>query len=176
MADPVSTRNVWPYYSQSNVSRASTEDKNELGKDQFLKILIEQLKNQDPMQPMQDKEFIAQMAQFTSVEQLTNMASEMKLLRQSLGFASGLIGKSITWEAIDEYGYVVDKSGVVDSIKVKDGEQLAVIGHYEIKLDDIKLISEALAPPSDEAPDAPDEDSDESNNDQPAEDQAATEE
>ena len=71
-------------------SKTKDKDNNTLGKDDFLKILITQLQNQDPTQPLQDKEFIAQMAQFTSVEQLTNMSSEMKLMRQSLGFVSGL--------------------------------------------------------------------------------------
>jgi flagellar basal-body rod modification protein FlgD len=61
--------------------KTKDKDSTTLGKDDFLKILITQLQNQDPTQPLQDKEFIAQMAQFTSVEQLTNMASEMKLMR-----------------------------------------------------------------------------------------------
>ncbi|MCY9665269.1 flagellar hook capping protein [Paenibacillus alginolyticus] len=120
---------------------AKSKDKNNtLGKDDFLKILITQLQNQDPTQPLQDKEFIAQMAQFTSVEQLTNMAGEMKLMRQSLGFVSGLIGKSITWTEIDSSGASVEKSGVVDSISFKDGNQYANVKGVEISLDKLKKI------------------------------------
>lgn len=49
--------------------------KQNMDKDDFLKILITQLTTQDPSQPMQDKDFIAQMAQFSSLEQMTNMAT-----------------------------------------------------------------------------------------------------
>jgi len=135
----VSTKNVWPYYDKSNVQRAATGKNNELGKDQFLKILMTQMQNQDPTQPLQDKEFIAQMAQFTSVEQLTNMNSEMKLLRQSLGFASGLIGKNVTWSS--DTGNTTIQSGIVDSIVMKHGEQLVKIGGEEVPLSKISEIS-----------------------------------
>ncbi|MCS7461892.1 flagellar hook capping protein [Paenibacillus doosanensis] len=142
----VSTKNVWPYYAKTNISNVAKEQKtNDLGKDEFLKILIAQLQNQDPSQPLQDKEFIAQMAQFTSVEQLSNMSNEMKLLRQSLGFASGLIGKSITWGGTNEKGESIDKTGIVDSIVVKDGSQFAVVGKEKIALDQITQIANSAS-------------------------------
>ncbi|MEI7027329.1 flagellar hook capping FlgD N-terminal domain-containing protein [Paenibacillus sp. y28] len=114
-----------------------------MGKDQFLKILMVQLQNQDPTQPLQDKEFIAQMAQFTSVEQLSNMASEMKSLRQSLGMASDLIGKSIDWELKDDDGNITAETGIVESIVYKEGIQYAVAEGVEVPLDQIKKISAA---------------------------------
>ncbi|MCZ8520051.1 MULTISPECIES: flagellar hook assembly protein FlgD [Paenibacillus] len=131
-----STKSAMTYSATSKVS----EPNKTLGKDEFLKILITQMKNQDPTQPLQDKEFIAQMAQFTSVEQLTNMGSEMKLLRQSLGFASGLIGKNVTWT---EDGAV--KSGLVDSIVVKNGGQFAKVGTQEISMDQVSQISNPVS-------------------------------
>jgi flagellar basal-body rod modification protein FlgD len=141
MADsPISTRNVWPNYAASNVEKAAKTNGSELGKDQFLKILITQLKNQDPMQPMQDKEFIAQMAQFTSVEQLTNMASEMKSLRESLGMASGLIGKSISWTSTDSGGNSYQNEGVVDAITFKDGKQYANVDGVQVSLEKLTKI------------------------------------
>ncbi|TCZ79965.1 flagellar hook assembly protein FlgD [Paenibacillus albiflavus] len=111
------------------------DPKSTLGKDDFLKILITQLQNQDPMQPMQDKEFIAQMAQFTSVEQLTNMSNELKLMRQSLGMSSSLIGKMVSWVGKGMNGEDVVKSGMVDSIIIRAGSQFATVNGEEISLD-----------------------------------------
>ncbi|KQX69187.1 MULTISPECIES: flagellar hook capping FlgD N-terminal domain-containing protein [unclassified Paenibacillus] len=140
MATTPISGNVTDLINTGNKAKSKEKDNNTLGKDDFLKILITQLQNQDPTQPLQDKEFIAQMAQFTSVEQLTNMAGEMKLMRQSLGFVSGLIGKSITWTDIDSSGASVEKSGVIDSITFKDGNQYANVKGEEISLDKLKKI------------------------------------
>lgn len=134
MADYVKgTTNIWPYYSEDNKSTAKSGQENTLGKDEFLKILIAQIKNQDPMKPMEDKEFIAQMAQFTSVEQMANMSKDLKDLKNSLGFTSTLIGKSIEWETASGNGLEgIIKSGVVDSISMKSGESFAVVDGEEI--------------------------------------------
>lgn len=143
MSDAVSTRNVWPNYDKSNVqAAASRQPSATLGKDQFLAILVTQLRNQDPMQPMQDKDFIAQMAQFTSVEQLMNMSGELALMRQSIGSASSLIGKFIEWNEYDDQGNVTSLTGKVDSILSKDGLLYAKSGDKEVALDYVVAISE----------------------------------
>ncbi|WP_223066775.1 flagellar hook capping FlgD N-terminal domain-containing protein [Paenibacillus caui] len=151
MADSIPTGVAWPNYSASNVQAASKKDNQTMGKDQFLKILITQLQNQDPMQPLEDKEFIAQMAQFTSVEQLMNISSQLTAMNQSLGSVSGLIGKQVTWmqESTDGSSeYNVDGSsasgtyttGIVDSIVIRSGVQYAKIGSSEVPLDQILQI------------------------------------
>ncbi|MFT5141873.1 MAG: flagellar basal-body rod modification protein FlgD [Rhodothermales bacterium] len=75
-----------------------------LGKDEFLRLLVTQLSNQDPLNPMEGQEFAAQLAQFTSVEQLINIEQVLTaqgdanaVLAQSMnnGVAAGLIGKEI---------------------------------------------------------------------------------
>ncbi|TMV52035.1 flagellar hook capping protein [Paenibacillus mesophilus] len=127
------------FYYKNAVEKQKTGSNN-MGKDEFLKILVTQLSNQDPTQPLQDKEFIAQMATFTSVEQLTNMAGEMKLLRQSIGFSSGLIGKTIGWTQKDSNSEPETLSGVVESIKIKESKQYAVVGDKEVPIDQITEI------------------------------------
>jgi flagellar basal-body rod modification protein FlgD len=68
-----------------------------LGKDDFLKILITQLSYQDPTAPMEDKQFIAQMAQFSTLEQMTSMAGDFSKLTSMLmgSEASSALGKSV---------------------------------------------------------------------------------
>ncbi|WP_010269560.1 flagellar hook assembly protein FlgD [Paenibacillus senegalensis] len=161
MPDAVNTRVVWPNYAEHNVNR-QREHQETLGKDDFLKILLTQLANQDPMQPMQDREFIAQMAQFTSVEQMTNMANEMKLLRQSIGMSPGLIGKEIHWVEWTTGGDAINRKAIVEGLTFKDGQQYAVVnGDTEISMDQIVRIAEpadnpgVVTPPDGVEPEAP---------------------
>ncbi|MFE0554649.1 flagellar hook capping FlgD N-terminal domain-containing protein [Paenibacillus sp. NPDC058910] len=142
--NPVSTKNMWPNYAKGNVSSKNGNGQ-ELGKDQFLSILITQLRHQDPLQPMQDREFIAQMAQFTSLEQLMNINTQLTAMSQSLGAASSLIGKQISWMFKPEDGSEsVMKSGIVDSIIVREGVHYAKVGDSEVSLDQIVKIENAV--------------------------------
>lgn len=143
MSDYISgTGSVWPYYSNLNTDSTTTRDTSDvLDKDDFLKILITQLQYQDPSSPLEDREFIAQMAQFSSVEQMMNIATEISLLRQSMGISSDLIGKSITWESLSDDGssWEMD-TGVVTAITFRDGQQYAMIGETEVPLEQIVKI------------------------------------
>ncbi|GGF80290.1 hypothetical protein GCM10010912_26700 [Paenibacillus albidus] len=136
---PVSSSDQWNYEVKDN-STSKTTGNSTLGKDQFLKILITQLQNQDPMQPMEDKEFIAQMAQFSSVEQLMNISTQLTAMNQSLGAVSGLIGKDVTWTDV---ATKLPKSGTVGSIVINSGIQYAVVGSERIALTDITQIQDA---------------------------------
>ncbi len=88
----------------SSTSTATTAGKSVMGKDDFLKLLIVQLRNQDPLEPMKGTEFATQLAQFSSVEQLTNINSNLsesittnQLMAQSIGnaLAATMIGKTV---------------------------------------------------------------------------------
>jgi flagellar basal-body rod modification protein FlgD len=99
----------------------------ELGKDDFLKLLITQLQNQDPTNPMKDKEFIAQMAQFSSLEQMNNMSEQFSKLSGKLqsGQAMNTLGKHV--EVSTETGPV---SGTVSEIRMGEFPQVMVKGTF----------------------------------------------
>lgn len=137
MADVVGTSNIWPNYSTANVQKAARTPQKELGKEEFLQILVTQLRNQDPMQPLQDKEFIAQMAQFSSLEQMMNVSTQITALRNSPGMVASLIGMTATWMNTAEDGSAQSESGVISSIVWRDGDQYAKIGNSEVKVSDI---------------------------------------
>ncbi|HEY2494695.1 MAG TPA: flagellar hook capping FlgD N-terminal domain-containing protein [Paenibacillus sp.] len=159
-SDIISTKNMWPNYSAANVATASKKDTQTMGKDQFLKIMITQLQNQDPTQPLQDKEFIAQMAQFTSVEQLMNISTQLSASNQSLGSVSGLIGSKVSWveDANQSTGTSSQiKSGIVTSIIIRDGIQYAAVGDLAIPVS--KIIEIASPDENNTTPSNPDSDS-----------------
>ena len=85
---------VHDYNLQINPTRQPQQS---LGKDDFLKILITQLSYQDPTSPMEDKEFIAQMAQFSTLEQMTGMAKDFARLTAMITGteASSSLGKNV---------------------------------------------------------------------------------
>lgn len=140
----VTSKVTWPNYSTTNVqSVASKTDNTSLSKDAFLQLLVTQLKNQDPLQPQDNAEFISQMAQFTSVEQLMNMSEQLSALNQNLGTASGMIGKTVSWYELDDKGTTNLISDVVDSIVSSEGTLYAKFSDNTlIKLTDIVTISE----------------------------------
>ncbi|MCJ8006268.1 flagellar hook assembly protein FlgD [Lederbergia wuyishanensis] len=122
-----------------------------LGKDDFLKLLMVQLQNQDPMNPMQDKEFIAQMATFSSLEQMTNMNKSIESLVQfqsqsSLISLSQFVGKEVTWHKVNEETSTseptfINGKGIVSSVQfvgdtvkftLEDGTELAPANISEV--------------------------------------------
>jgi flagellar basal-body rod modification protein FlgD len=106
-----------------------------------MKILMTQLQHQDPSKPLEDKEFIAQMAQFSSLEQISNMNTELKALRQTMGLSPAFIGKQISWSVLDSVGNKVVKSGVVDALTFKSGIQYASVKGEEVSLDQIVKVT-----------------------------------
>ncbi|MFJ7696490.1 flagellar hook assembly protein FlgD [Lysinibacillus fusiformis] len=119
------------YYSNYRKPTKQTGN-SELGKDAFLQLLITQLQHQDPTNPMDDREFISQMAQFSSLEQMQNMTKAVESLlasqqqTQMMNYAT-FVGKEVKWHEItdktDEKGEPVvnEGTGVIESLKFVDG-------------------------------------------------------
>jgi len=84
----VSTTPIGQTASAHTASAVTTDTKSAtdgLGRDSFLKLLVTQLQHQDPTQPKQDGEFLAQLAQFSSLEQLTQMQQTLQSIATALG-------------------------------------------------------------------------------------------
>jgi flagellar basal-body rod modification protein FlgD len=108
-----------------------------MGKDDFMQLLMAQLKNQDPMKPMDDKEFITQLAQFSSLEAAEKMTAQMEELTgsQMLVQAATLIGKNVSAKLTT--GEVV--TGQISQVKMVDGKPVAVVNGKDI---DTSLITQ----------------------------------
>ena len=109
------------------LNRKITLPNQNLGKEDFLKILLTQLAHQDPTAPMEDKEFIAQMAQFSSLEQMSNMAADFAKMAQMLKVseASGVLGKAVELNLGDETA-----QGIVQAVTREAEPQILVNGRF----------------------------------------------
>ncbi|MFP4372120.1 MAG: flagellar hook capping FlgD N-terminal domain-containing protein [Halanaerobium sp.] len=123
---------------QLETERESLDGNDGLGQDAFFKILITQLQNQDPLNPMEDREFVSQMAEFSSLEKNEKIYS---LLEEKLGSNqvienSNLIGQEITANVEG-----IDMSGIVDAVKSSDDKVFAVLDSgQEIEINDITQV------------------------------------
>jgi flagellar basal-body rod modification protein FlgD len=110
----------------------------ELGKDDFLKLLITQLQNQDPTSPMENTEFIAQMAQFSSLEQMTNMSTSFTQLANTLSASEAFttVGKRVE---VQLEGATI--SGVVEAATRGQSPMVQINGNFY----DLEKISKIYA-------------------------------
>ncbi|WP_035295806.1 flagellar hook assembly protein FlgD [Brevibacillus thermoruber] len=129
MADTGSVTNN-PYIQPSWSYKGKKEFTTELDQNAFMKLLLEQLKNQDPLSPMDNSQFIQQTSMMTMVEKITKMANLMEQSNSSmltLREYEGLIGKTATYDLqkVDELtGEVTHekKTGVIESVSMDNGK------------------------------------------------------
>jgi flagellar basal-body rod modification protein FlgD len=107
-------------------------------RDQFLQLLIAQLQNQDPLSPVDTKDFTAQLAQLSTVEGLQTLnASFSEMLKlQQLTNGAGLIGKTVSYQGADG----ATKTGAVGSLVVENSKVVLVVGQDRVGLDKIASV------------------------------------
>lgn len=111
-----------------------------LGQDQFLQLLIAQLQNQDPLDPVSNQDFIQQLATLNTVSGIqslnANFGEMLKL--QQLTQGADLIGKTIEYTLA---GDAASKTGKVTSVQTQDGKFVLQVGSDQVGLDQINSVN-----------------------------------
>ena len=118
--------NAVNYFNKANAQNGR-QTSHSLGKDDFLNLLVAQLQNQDPTSPMENTEFISQMAQFSSLEQMTNMSSSFGKLASYItsSEATSTLGKTVELNIGD-----TTAKGMVEGVTRGENPQILVNGMY----------------------------------------------
>ena len=121
-------------------SSAVKPPNNELDKDAFLQLLVAQLKYQDPLEPTNAQDFMAQTAQFTQVETLTKISdqNEAAIRSQNMNTGSSLIGRTITFRGLDGSA----STGVVSAAQLTADGVILKVGNSNTTLDRVTEISQ----------------------------------
>ena len=139
-----------PTSAAAQAASAAANKSKDLGdKDTFLKLLVAQLKYQDPSNPADSTQFLAQTAQFTQVERLGDIAEMMKSQRM-IG-ASSLVGKSVTYMDADGGQH----AGVISAAKLNgDSEPMLRIGNTDVQLSKVTEVQQSSTGPTTATPPA----------------------
>lgn len=111
----------------------------ELGKDEFLQLLVCQMKNQDPLEPEKDTDFIAQLAQFSALEQMQNL-NETVMNSQ----AFSLVGKYVLVNTTASDGKVSEVKGVVDYVTIKNGDSYMSVNGQLYSIDNLVEVRDSF--------------------------------
>ncbi len=114
------------------------EPKTNLGKNEFLQILVAQLGHQDPLSPKEDTEFIAQLAQFSSLEQMVAMAQS-----SSMSQSYAMIGKFCSGTKLDDNGKEMLVEGIVNGVSTVGGVTTLRVGNVDLPLSGVLSVLDA---------------------------------
>ena len=121
---------------QVNISETSQKKEravgSELGKEDFLMLLVTQMKYQDPLEPTSNTEYVAQLAQFSELEYMQNMSN---VTTNTSAFS--LVGKTVYVQQTSETGHMEEAQGVVDYVTMRSGEAFVCVDGIEYSYDDI---------------------------------------
>ncbi len=114
-----------------------------LGRDAFMKLMLTQMRQQDPLNPVSNTDFLAQLAQFNALEEMVQLNQTMTnfVHGQQLSQASALIGKQAS--GLDKQGLPV--SGVVSEVHVAGDEVMLTIGASQLALSSVHSVEEVPA-------------------------------
>lgn len=126
----------------NNDATTTTKNKTNIDNDDFMTLLFAELKNQDPMKPMDSSEMMSQIAAMNSLNALISIKESITALNdsQTLSYASSLIGKTIN-AVPDPSDTSTIVTGVVTSMTTYNGETLVQIGDTDVKLSTIVSVS-----------------------------------
>ena len=128
--------------SSSSSSAVTTATNDTLGKDAFLKLLIAELSNQDPLNPMEDREFISQMATFSSLEQMQNMNKTLETMAEANKFSAvSYVGKAVAFTK-GEGEDATQTVAVVRAVWFDNGKTILDTTEGEVDLDKVEGVSE----------------------------------
>jgi len=111
----------------------------------YMKLLVAQLQNQNPLEPMDNKDMTAQLAQFSQLQQLEGMNTSFGKVLDSVqrGYASSLIGKEVSFTVRAEDGTVATRTGKVEEVAIgEDGQINLVVDDRKVSLADVLSIRE----------------------------------
>lgn len=123
----------------NSYTKAKLDQATEMGQGDFLKLIVAQLKFQDPLQPVDNFDFMSQTAQFNLLDQVIGLSNQFSSFARShnLAYANSLIGKNITWESDDG-----SRQAVVEKVELKEGIPWVVAAGQRISTDSITAIAQ----------------------------------
>ncbi len=123
--------------TSSDSLSSSSSSNSVVDSDTFLTLLVAEMQNQDPLEPTSNTEWVSQYATFTQVQQISEMADSMDLVR-----ANNLIGKEVIMKVTStSTGETSYKRGVVDYVVIEDGKPLLVIDEAKYSLSDLDTVA-----------------------------------